>query len=101
MGSLSLLQGIFLTQESNWDLLHCQRILYQLSYQGSQYIEKDINSELWTNCTNISLCFFLVTIDLDVFFHLITNFALISAKGYLFLTPLNGQFPLLKGKMAS
>ena len=34
-GSLSLLQGIFLTQESNWDLLHCRRILYQLSYQRS------------------------------------------------------------------
>ena len=35
MGSLSLLQGIFLTQESNWGLLHCRRILYQLSYQRS------------------------------------------------------------------
>ena len=34
MGSLSLLQGIFLTQESNWDILHCRQILYQLSYQG-------------------------------------------------------------------
>ena len=33
VGSLSLLQRIFLTQESNWGLLHCQRILYQLSYQ--------------------------------------------------------------------
>ena len=34
-GSLSLIQGIFLMQESNWGLLHCQQILYQLSYQGS------------------------------------------------------------------
>ena len=33
--SLSLLQGIFLTQESNHGLLHCRQILYQLSYQGS------------------------------------------------------------------
>ena len=33
MGSLSLLQRIFLTQESNWGLLHCRQILYQLSYQ--------------------------------------------------------------------
>ena len=33
--SLSLLQGIFLTQESNQGLLHCRWILYQLSYQGS------------------------------------------------------------------
>ena len=32
---LSLLQWIFLTQESNGGLLHCRRILYQLSYQGS------------------------------------------------------------------
>ena len=35
VGSLSLQQGIFLTQESTWGLLHCRRILYQLSYQGS------------------------------------------------------------------
>ena len=35
VGSLSLLQRIFLTQESNQGLLHCRRILYQLSYQGS------------------------------------------------------------------
>ena len=35
VGSLSLLQGIFLTQESSQGLLHCRRILYQLSYQGS------------------------------------------------------------------
>ena len=36
VGSLSLLQGIFPTQESKQDLLHCRQILYQLSYQGSQ-----------------------------------------------------------------
>ena len=35
VGSLSLLQVIFLTQESNWGLLHCWQILYQLNYQGS------------------------------------------------------------------
>ena len=33
--SLSLLQRIFLTQELNQGLLHCRKILYQLSYQGS------------------------------------------------------------------
>ena len=32
VGSLSLLQGIFPTQESNQGLLHCRGILYQLSY---------------------------------------------------------------------
>ena len=35
VGSLSFLQGIFLTQELNWDLLYYRWILYQLSYQGS------------------------------------------------------------------
>ena len=43
MGSLSLLQWIFLTQESNWGLLHCRWIFYQLSYKGSpprQHIKK-------------------------------------------------------------
>ena len=35
VGSLSLLWGIFLTQELNQGLLHCWRILYQLSHQGS------------------------------------------------------------------
>ena len=30
--SLSLLQQIFLTQELNWDLLHCRQILYQPSF---------------------------------------------------------------------
>ena len=33
--SLSLLQSVFLTQESKRCLLHCRQILYQLSYQGS------------------------------------------------------------------
>ena len=39
MGSLSLLQGNFPTQESNQGLLHCTCILYQLSYQGSPLVE--------------------------------------------------------------
>ena len=38
VGSLSLLQGIFPTQESNQGLLHCRQILYQLSYRGSFYM---------------------------------------------------------------
>ena len=33
-GSLSLLQGIFPSQESNQGLLHCRQILYQLSHQA-------------------------------------------------------------------
>ena len=35
VGSLSLHQGIFPTQESNWGLLHCRWIFYQLDQQGS------------------------------------------------------------------
>ena len=34
VGSISLLQWIFLTEELNRGLLHCKQILYQLSYQG-------------------------------------------------------------------
>ena len=40
--NLSLLQRIFLTQELNWGLLHCRRILYQLSCQGSLMWNTDI-----------------------------------------------------------
>ena len=40
--SLSLPQGIFLTQESNWGLLHCKQILYQLSYQESPLYSLDL-----------------------------------------------------------
>ena len=35
LGSLSLLQMIFSTQESNQGPLHCRQILYQLSYTHS------------------------------------------------------------------
>ena len=35
VGSQSLLQGNFPIQKSNWGLLHCKGILYQLSYLGS------------------------------------------------------------------
>ena len=35
VGSLSLLQGIFPTEELNWSLLHCRWILHQVSSQLS------------------------------------------------------------------
>ena len=38
VSSLFLLQGIFLTQGSNWGLLHCRWILYQLSYKEVHHI---------------------------------------------------------------
>jgi len=42
VGSLSLLQGIFLTQGSNLGLPHCRRILYQLSHKGSPRILEQV-----------------------------------------------------------
>ena len=38
VGCHVLFQGNFLTQELNWDLLHCRWILYQLSYREGHYI---------------------------------------------------------------
>ena len=38
VGCHFILQGIFLTQESNPGLLHCRPILYHLSHQGSPCI---------------------------------------------------------------
>ena len=44
VGSLSLLKGIFLSQESNQGLLLCRLVVYQLRYQVLDYIKslKDI-----------------------------------------------------------
>ena len=39
VGSLSLLQGIFLTQKSTLGLLNSRQILYQLIYQGSSQVQ--------------------------------------------------------------
>ena len=38
VGSLSLLQQIFLSQESNQGLLHCRWIFNQLNYEGSPHM---------------------------------------------------------------
>ena len=42
VGSLSLLQGIFPTKESNPGLPHCSQILYQLSHQGSNNQDSEV-----------------------------------------------------------
>ena len=57
MGSLSLLQQIFLTQESNRSLLHYRWILYQLSYQGSPF-QKSLMADHCNKCNNNE--FFLI-----------------------------------------
>ena len=46
VGSLSLLQGIFATQGSNQSLLHCRRVLYQLSHQGSP-MDAEKSPDVW------------------------------------------------------
>ena len=53
VGSLSLLQWIFLTQESNQGLLHCRWILYQLSYQGSPLLSVVGLSKYCLQCGNV------------------------------------------------
>ena len=46
VGSLSLLQRIFPTQESNWGLLHCRWVLYQLNYQGNHNYPHHLSKQL-------------------------------------------------------
>ena len=51
MGSLSLLQQIFPTQESNQSLLHCRQILYQLSYEGSFKVKVKVSRTVVSDST--------------------------------------------------
>ena len=44
VGSLFLLQGIFLAQGLNWSLLHCRWILNQLRHQGRPNKKKKAKS---------------------------------------------------------
>ena len=45
VSSLSLLERILLTQELNRGLLHCRWIVYQLSYQGSSSLQRDVKKK--------------------------------------------------------
>ena len=63
MGSLSLLQGNFLTQESNWGLLHCRKILYQLSYQGSPIIGRYVSIAILNLVFQLILYLFFVPLS--------------------------------------
>ena len=40
VGSLFLLQQILKIQESNWGVLYCKQILYELSYEGRSFSKK-------------------------------------------------------------
>ena len=62
VGSLSLLQGIFL--KLNWDLLYCRWILHQLSYQGSPH-EAEVPQIRLVGDLRLKLddCFFQKVVD--------------------------------------
>ena len=55
IGSLSLLQQIFLTQELNQGLLHCRWILYQLSYQGIPHPTPRVSPNIIPLCSALWL----------------------------------------------
>ena len=57
VGSCSLLQGMFLTQESNQGLLYYRWVLYQLCYQGSsqERLKWKSNNEIFPNIKNCCL----------------------------------------------
>ena len=67
MGSLSLLQRIFSTQESNWGLLQCRQILYQLAIREA-LIQEDPIYSLFVR----KLSFFFLNAFIDYFWlHLV------------------------------
>ena len=72
VGSLPLLQGIFLTQESNSGLLHWRWILYQLSHLGSPLInESDVI--ILANCKNFDFYVYVDFQDLMIKNTLLVN----------------------------
>ena len=56
VGTLSLLQGIFSTQESNQGLLHYRQIIYQLSYFLANYLLAVHSTRYW----KWESCYFLL-----------------------------------------
>ena len=104
VGSLSLLQGIVLTQESNSGLLHCRQILYQLSYPGNpifhQYTPKFFC--LWkdsisgsvislgsldyfslSNCFEVDILGILTSVPLSFLYGILPTFITVKNKLYL------------------
>ena len=61
VGSYFLLQGIFLTQGSNRDLLHCRQILYHLSYLGSPSQHCYMLYSLWSEVKWLSSVWLFAT----------------------------------------
>ena len=63
VGTLSLLQGIVPTQESNWGLLHCRWILYHLSYVYLVEIKNFFLCSHINHCHHFLLIFNSLKID--------------------------------------
>ena len=74
VGSLSLLQRIFPTQEPNQGLLHCRQILHQLSYPH-------------IFCKMMPLILIFVLIELSLSFLSIGIFFILYNKKYLCYSP--------------
>ena len=62
MDSLSLLQGIIPTQESNWGLLHFRWILYQLSYQETLIMLKILQAD-FSNMRTVNFQMFRLVLE--------------------------------------
>ena len=106
VGSLSLLQQIFSTPESNWGLLHCRQILYQLSYQSRWMKRVSTKTEL--ELENSTQPFWLVSLwiqdhkwrihDQDFVlpgsFHFPSSFTLPFCWKSIFCLPLSSNNPL-------
>ena len=79
VGSLSLLQQIFLTQESNRSLLHCRRILYQLDYEGCPQEKTRSNWNFlnfwgdWIRCNHFGNVWQFFK-KLNIYFHITQKF---------------------------
>ena len=61
VGGLSLLQGIFPTQESDQGLRHCRQTLYQLSYRRSPLQPPMAPQTYKLICNPVGLCLFLTS----------------------------------------
>ena len=90
MGSLSLLQRIFPTQVSSKDLLHYRQILYQLSYRGSPWIQKQIGSWIFLICESVSAL--LYTLTFIIFFSSV-QFSSVAQSCPTLCDPMNHSTP--------
>ena len=87
VSSLSLLQQIFLTQESNWGLLYCRQIICQRSYQGipwwPNWKKKKKKEKVWAwNFAWSRSCRVLNSLDKNTTFQFFTPKMTIRTSGH-------------------